>query len=101
MFVLAPVAVATDRQGEGIGRRLLNHGLATPRSVGVDIVMTDGDPNDCAKAGFTAISEADAQASHLLDHPEVWLGQSLTHRAMARPKGQSRCVEMLNDPVFW
>jgi putative acetyltransferase len=26
LFVLAPVAVATDRQGKGIGQKLLTHG---------------------------------------------------------------------------
>jgi predicted N-acetyltransferase YhbS len=101
VFVLAPVAVATDRQGKGIGQRLLTHGLAALRSVGVDIVMTYGDPNFYAKVGFIPISEADAQAPYPLNHPEGWLGQSLTDREMAPLKGPSRCVEALNDPVFW
>ena len=61
VFVLAPVAVATDQQGKGIGQRLLIHGLASLRSAGVDIVMTYGDPNYYAKVGFVPISEADAQ----------------------------------------
>jgi predicted N-acetyltransferase YhbS len=101
VFVLAPVAVATDRQGKGIGQRLLNHGLAALRSVGVDIVMTYGDPNYYARVGFMPISEADAQAPFPLNHPEGWLGQSLTDRAMTPLKGPSRCVEALNDPRFW
>ena len=101
VFVLAPVAVATDWQGQGIGQRLLNHGLAALRNAGVDIAMTYGDPNYYAKVGFRPISEADAQAPYPLKHPEGWLAQSLTDRAMAPLKGPSRCVEALNDPVFW
>lgn len=101
VFVLAPVAVATDRQGKGIGQRLLNHGLASLRDAGVDIAMTYGDPNYYAKVGFVPISEADAQAPFPLNHPEGWLGQSLTDRAMAPLRGPSRCVEALSDPVFW
>jgi len=62
VFVLAPVAVATDQQGEGIGQRLLSHGLAALRSTGVDIVMIYGDPDYYAKVGFKTISEADAAA---------------------------------------
>ena len=101
VFILAPVAVATDQQGKGIGQRLLTHGLASLRKAGVDVAMTYGDPNFYAKVGFMPISEADAQAPFKLNHPEGWLGQSLTDRPMPPLKGQSRCVEALNDPVFW
>jgi predicted N-acetyltransferase YhbS len=101
VFVLAPVAVATDRQRRGIGQRLLTHGLASLRSAGVDIAMTYGDPNYYAKVGFMPISEADAAAPFPLSHPEGWLAQSLTDRPMTPLKGPSRCVEALNDPVFW
>jgi predicted N-acetyltransferase YhbS len=101
VFVLAPVAVATDRQGQGIGQQLLAHGLAALRGGGVDIAITYGDPNYYAKVGFMPISEADAQAPFPLKQPEGWLAQSLTDRAMTTLKGPSRCVEALNNPVFW
>ncbi|MCF8017684.1 MAG: N-acetyltransferase [Chromatiaceae bacterium] len=101
VFVLAPVAVATDQQGKGIGQRLLNHGLAALRSAGVDIVMTYGDPGYYAKVGFRPISEADAAAPFTLQQPEGWLAQSLTDRAVTPLKGPSRCVEALNHPVYW
>jgi predicted N-acetyltransferase YhbS len=101
VFVLAPVAVAPERQGRGIGQRLLTHGLAALRSAGVDIAVTYGDPRYYSKVGFLPISEADARAPFPLSRPEGWLGQSLTERAMAPLKGPSRCVEALNDPVFW
>jgi predicted N-acetyltransferase YhbS len=101
VFVLAPVAVATDHQGKGIGQGLLSHGLAALRRAGVDIVMTYGDPSYYAKVGFMPISEAEAQAPFRLSHPEGWLAQSLTDRTMVPLKGPSRCVDALNDPVFW
>ena len=101
VFLLAPVAVAPDRQGKGIGQRLLTHGLAFLRGAGIDIVMTYGDPNYYARVGFLPISEAGAQTPFRLSRPEGWLGQSLTDRAMTPLKGAPRCVEALNDPVFW
>ena len=101
VFVLGPVAVATDQQGKGIGQRLLNHGLAALGSAGVDIAMTYGDPGYYAKVGFRPIREADAPAPFKLKQPEGWLAQSLTDRPMTPLKGPSRCVEALNDPVFW
>jgi len=100
VFVLAPIGVATDGQGRGIGQRLLNHGLAALRCAGVDIALTDGDPNSYARVGFRPISEADAQAPFPLKHPEGWPAQSLTDRAIAPLKGPSRRVSALNDPVF-
>ncbi|WP_372922565.1 GNAT family N-acetyltransferase [Roseovarius sp.] len=101
VFVLAPVAVAPEQQGRGIGQKLLNHGLAALRSAGIDIAVTYGDPNYYAKVGFIPISEAGAPAPFPLNHPEGWLAQSLTNRAMAPLKGPSRCVDALNDPAFW
>jgi predicted N-acetyltransferase YhbS len=101
VFVLAPVAVATARQGQGIGQRLLSHGLTAMRDAGVDIVITYGDPNYYAKVGFMPISEADAPAPFPLKQPEGWLAQSLTDQPLAPLKGPSRCVEALHDPVFW
>ena len=101
VFVLGPDAVATDQQGKGIGQRLLNHGLAALRGAGVDIIMTYGDPGYYAKVGFRPIREADAAAPFKLQHPEGWLAQSLTDRVMTPLQGPSRCVEALNDPVFW
>ncbi len=101
VFVLGPVAVATDHQGNGIGQRLLNHGLAALRYAGVDIAVTYGDPNFYARVGFAPITETFAQAPFKLNHPEGWLGQSLTDREMTPLKGPSRCVKALSDPAFW
>jgi len=101
LFVLGPVAVVTDQQGNGIGQQLLTYALAGLRSAGVDIAMTYGDPNYYAKVGFLPISEADAQAPFKLSQPEGWLAQPLTDHQITPLQGPSRCVEALNDPVFW
>ncbi|MBK5938424.1 GNAT family N-acetyltransferase [Halochromatium roseum] len=101
VFVLGPVAVVTDQQGMGIGQRLLNQGLAALRSAGVDIAMTYGDPGYYAKVGLRPISEKDAPAPFTLQQPGGWLAQSLTDQVMTPLKGPSRCVEALNDPMYW
>lgn len=101
VFILAPVAVATARQGEGIGQRLIAHGLTVLRGAGVDIALTYGDPNYYAKVGFAPITQGFAPPPFALTHPEGWLGQSLTERPMTPLKGPSRCVAALNDSAFW
>ena len=101
VFVLAPVAVAADRQGQGIGQKLLTHGLTTLHSAGVDVAVTYGDPNYYSKVGFTPINEFFAQAPFKLNHPEGWLGQSLTDEKMKPLKGPSACVSALDNSAFW
>jgi predicted N-acetyltransferase YhbS len=101
VFVLAPVAVASDRQRQGIGQQLLTHGLARMRDAGIDIIMTYGDPAYYAKVGFRPIREADAPAPFALTQPEGWQGQSLTDRELEPLPGPCRCVAALNQAVFW
>lgn len=101
VFVLAPVAVATDRQGHGIGQKLLTYGLDALRSNGVDVAITYGDPNYYCKVGFAQITEEIAKAPLKLAHPEGWLGQSLTDQPLVPLRGPSHCVEALNSADYW
>lgn len=39
-FLIAPVAVATARHGQGIGQAVIRHGLDSIRSQGVDVAVT-------------------------------------------------------------
>jgi predicted N-acetyltransferase YhbS len=101
VFVLGPVAVATDRQGQGIGQRLIAHGLDALRREGVDIAVTYGDPAFYTRVGFKPITQDLVPAPFCLQHPEGWLGQSLGGGALTPLAGPVRCVSALNDPVFW
>jgi predicted N-acetyltransferase YhbS len=101
VFLLAPVSVATDRQGQGVGRRLIAHGLDALRRDGVDIALTYGDPAFYGRVGFRSITEAAAPAPFALQQPEGWLGQSLTDAELTPLSGPARCVPAIDDPVFW
>ena len=101
VFVLAPVAVATDRQGQGVGQKLLTFGLDALRAAGVDVAITYGDPNYYSKVGFAPITEEVAKAPLKLAYPEGWLGQALAGGPLEPLKGTSRCVEALNSSDYW
>ena len=101
VMILSPMAVATDRQGEGIGQRLIRHGLADLRARGVDVVLTYGDPAFYGRVGFAVITEDDARAPLPLQHPEGWLGQVLSGGVFAALAGPSRCVAPLARPELW
>jgi putative acetyltransferase len=101
VFLLAPVAVATNQQRKGIGQRLIQHGLNILRDMGVDVALTYGDIKFYAKVGFSQIPEQVAKPPLSLNYPEGWLGKSL-HEPNIKPLlGQSTCVDALNDPAYW
>jgi len=101
VFILSPMAVATIRQGQGIGKALLRHALAVLRDNGVDVAVTYGDPAFYGKVGFLPISQDTAAAPLPLSFPEGWIGQSLTGEPLRALKGRCTCVAALDDPAFW
>lgn len=101
VLLLSPVAVATDRQGEGIGQKLISHALQKLAGEGVDIVLTYGDINFYSKTGFRQISMDEAQPPYALQYPEGWLGQGLQNQGFKPLVGPSRCVEAFRNPAIW
>lgn len=100
-FMLSPVAISTNKQGSGVGQKLINHGLYHLKSINTDLVFTYGDPNYYAKVGFKPISENVISAPFKLSQPEGWLAQSLDGRAINPMQGATTCVEAFNDPAIW
>ena len=101
VFMLSPVAVATDRQGKGIGQDLLNFGLKAIRDRGVDVAITYGDPNYYSKVGFVQVTARQAQPPMKLQYPEGWLVQSLSSDHFDPLTGPSRCVKAFSNPAYW
>jgi putative acetyltransferase len=100
-FILSPVAVHTDHQGEGIGQQLITYGMGRLRDEGVELVMTYGDPNFYAKVGFHPVKEETLKAPLPLTYPGGWLGQSLTSDSVEPIAGRPSCVEALSKPEYW
>ncbi|SIO32335.1 Acetyltransferase (GNAT) domain-containing protein [Rhodovulum sp. ES.010] len=102
VFVLSPMAVATDRQGEGIGQALLRHALADLRMQGVDVAITYGAPAFYGRVGFLPPSDTTAPTTDhgprpLAPHPPRGLDRPIAHRrgpgAAARPVHLRRGTE--------
>lgn len=101
VFILSPVAVRTDHQAQGVGRKLIGFGLDRLRADGVDVAMTYGDPAYYVKTGFQPVTEDEASPPLPLSHPHGWLGQALNGQPLAPLVGPSRCVSALNKPELW
>lgn len=101
VFILSPLAVATEHQRKGIGQRLMTYALEVLEAAHVDVAVTYGDPGYYSKVGFSQINEAFAAAPFALTRPEGWLAQSLTDTELAPLKGSPRCVPALSNPLLW
>lgn len=101
VVLLSPMAVATERQRQGVGQALLAHALEALRSEGVEVVMTYGDLNYYGQVGFMPITKDRVRAPLPLSFPHGWIGQSLIHREMPDLQGTSTCVSALNRADVW
>lgn len=101
VFMLAPVAVLTKRQNQGVGQALINFGLSELKAMNVDVVVTYGDPNYYSRCGFQCLSENRLKAPLPLSIPRGWLAQSLTGEDIPALSAKPSCVEAFNNPVYW
>ncbi|WP_029933547.1 GNAT family N-acetyltransferase [Thiomicrospira pelophila] len=100
-FILAPVAVTTEFQGQRIGQQLIQFGLQKLKQNGIELVFTYGDPNYYSKVGFQTISEQQIPAPLKLTYPQGWLVQSLTNKAIPHIREKPSCVPALAKPEYW
>ena len=99
--LLAPVAVATDRQRRGIGQALITHGLNAMRATGADIAVTYGDPKYYSQVGFQPVTIDDLPPPQPLSMPIGWQAQSLSDALLTPVPGPASCVPGFDDPAHW
>ena len=98
-YILAPLAVLTAYHRNGIGTKLINHGLKTLKKRGADIVLVLGDPNYYSRTGFKA--DHRIEPPHKLEYPEAWMALELKPGMLAKVKGLAQCASSLNSPEHW
>jgi putative acetyltransferase len=87
---LAPMAVLTEYQRQGIGQRLVRHGLDLMRSQGERIVIVLGHPDYYPRFGFSV-----EKARHLESPfpPEAFMALELMPGALIGVQGKVRYAE--------
>lgn len=101
VVLLSPIAVATGRQGQGVGQALLAHSFAMLRVEGVEVIITYGDPRFYGRVGFAPIAADMVRPPLPLSFPHGWLALSLTNRPVTALKGPSTCVPALDRADLW
>lgn len=101
VYMLAPVAVSAEHQGQGVGQALIRYGLHALKKRAANVVVTYGDPSFYSKVGFQALSETVIPAPLTLSMPFGWQGQSLTGAPIPTIAERPACVTAFNNPVYW
>lgn len=101
IFMLSPVAVSPEFQRQGVGQKLIRHGLQQLKNEGVDIVVTYGDPDYYCKTGFEPIGQNVIEAPYALSYPHGWQAVILNKDITRSEYGKAKCVEAFRDPAYW
>ncbi|MDJ0926836.1 MAG: N-acetyltransferase [Gammaproteobacteria bacterium] len=98
-YTMAPLAVASRFQGQGLGTKLIKLGLETLKARGAAIVLVLGDPNYYSRTGFQAGHSL--KPPHALRYPEAWMALELVEGALENTRGTVRCAASLSAPEYW
>jgi predicted N-acetyltransferase YhbS len=101
--ILAPLAVSTEHQGEGVGGALINAGLKQLAASGVELVFVLGHPGYYRKFGFRPARVLGYEAPYpiAIEHEDAWMVQALKAGALARARGRIQCAATLDQPRHW
>lgn len=101
VYMLAPVAVSSSHQKQGVGQALINEGILLMKKHNVQVLITYGDPKYYSKMGFKPLAEATIQAPLPLSMPIGWQGQSLFNNSIPILDGRPNCVKAFDNPDYW
>ena len=101
--ILAPLAVHPDCQKQGVGRRLIENGLAHLKASGVALVFVLGHPDYYPRCGFAPAGIRGFEAPYEIppEHAAAWMVQELRMGVIGKVKGTVKCSAALNQPEHW
>lgn len=101
--ILAPLAVAPEVQGRGIGGDLIREGLRILGEKKTDLVFVLGHPGYYPRFGFQPAGVCNLNAPYPIppQHADAWMVQELRKGAIATVQGRVMCADTLNKPEYW
>lgn len=100
VYILAPLAVASRFQQQGIGKTLIEQGLRRLQAEGVELVLVLGNPDYYGRYGFD--HHHHIQPPRPLSYPpEAWMAQELRPGVLEATKGLAVCAKSLSAPEYW
>ncbi|MCP4678510.1 MAG: N-acetyltransferase [Deltaproteobacteria bacterium] len=101
--IMAPLAVVPDAQRQGIGGKLIEHGLQILSKSGVDLVFVLGHPNYYPRYGFKPAGNLGFEATYPIPDKRAgaWMVQALRPKAIGAFTGKVICTDTLNKQKYW
>ena len=101
--LLAPLAVVSEAQKQGIGGKLIERGLQLLSRSGVDLVFVLGHPEYYPRHGFKPAGCLGLEAPYPIadEHSDAWMVQSLRPNMIGSVHGKVICADALNKPEYW
>ena len=101
--LLAPLAVIPDFQKQGVGGKLVEHGLKHLANSGVGLVFVLGHPDYYPRYGFKPAGVQGFEAPYPIpeEHANAWMVQELHPGVIGNVSGKVRCADVLNKPEHW
>ena len=100
-YILAPLAVHSAHQGQGIATQLVTHAKQILSEQGVDALLVYGDPNYYGRHGFTVDMGQKFVPPYPLEFDFGWQAMMLNSNKIIDKAYQFTCVEALSDPTLW
>jgi putative acetyltransferase len=100
---LAPLAVLSKFQKQGIGGALIKKGLAHLSKSGIELVFVVGHPAYYLRQGFTPASKLGFETPQPIpeEYANAWMVHALRPNKLGTLSGRVICCDALNKPELW
>ena len=101
--ILAPLAVLPDRQGQGVGTKLVERGLLLLGESGCELVFVLGHPEYYPRFGFRPAGRLGFAAPYPVpdENSEAWMVLELSRGRIGMVQGGVQCADALSKPEYW
>jgi putative acetyltransferase len=101
--ILAPLAVVSSFQRQGVGEALVKKGLQLLTEANVDIVFVLGHPTYYPRHGFKPAGKLGFKAPFPIPEKDAdaWMVQELHPNIIGTVSGEVICCDALNKPEHW
>ena len=103
LSILAPLAVIPEFQKQGVGGRLIAHGVSHLAKEGVALVFVLGHPDYYPRHGFTPAGEKGFEAPYpiLEKNAGAWMVKALKPGVIGTVSGRVKCAAVMDHPEYW
>ncbi|MCB1874770.1 MAG: N-acetyltransferase [Chromatiales bacterium] len=100
-YILAPLGVVPNCQGNAIGTKLVEHGLTRLSAMAVNRVFVYGDPKYYGRFGFSADAASLYAPPYELQYPFGWQALALNGYEPETTPVALSCAKPLQNPELW